>query len=63
MNTVFEYAESVYNIPKLLDAELVNKEPDDLSMITYVSYFRIKVTFFFQVEKNIPKLRKKNPRN
>jgi hypothetical protein len=43
MNTVFDYSHTVYKIPKLLDAELVNKEPDDLSIVTYVSYFRIKV--------------------
>lgn len=40
MNTAFDIAEKNFNIPKLLEAEYVVSDPDELSIMTYVSYFR-----------------------
>ena len=42
MNNAFNAAQTFLNIPSLLEAELVNHDPDDLSIMTYVSYFRAK---------------------
>lgn len=33
-------AKSILNIPALIEAEDVTKQPEELSMMTYISYFR-----------------------
>ena len=42
MTNAFAAAETGLGIPNLLDAVLVNSEPDELSIMTYVSYYRAK---------------------
>ena len=39
----FDAAHNHFQIPKLLDAELVTSEPDELSIMTYVSFYKSKV--------------------
>lgn len=39
-NKAFEMSESKFKIPRLLDAEDVHENPDELSIMTYVSLFR-----------------------
>lgn len=40
LNLAFNKAEELFQFPKVLDAEDVLLEPDDLSMMCYISYFR-----------------------
>lgn len=40
MTKAFDSAEKLFNFPQVLDAEDVIENPDDLSIMTYVSYFR-----------------------
>jgi len=40
LNLAFDKAEELFNFPKVLDAIDVIQNPDDLSTMTYVSYFR-----------------------
>lgn len=42
MKKAFEIAEQKLDIPQLLDADLLVENPDDLSIMTYISYFRNK---------------------
>eukprot|EP01125_Pyxidicula_operculata_P005277 TRINITY_DN189_c0_g1_i1.p1 TRINITY_DN189_c0_g1~~TRINITY_DN189_c0_g1_i1.p1 ORF type:complete len:897 (-),score=291.77 TRINITY_DN189_c0_g1_i1:46-2736(-) len=40
LNLAFDKANELFQFPKMLDAEDVLVEPDDLSMMCYISYFR-----------------------
>jgi filamin len=40
INKAQDLAEKEYNIPKLIDAEDIVECPDELAMMTYISYFR-----------------------
>ena len=42
MAQAFDVAEKNLHIPQLLDPDLVISSPDDLSIMTYISYFRDK---------------------
>jgi filamin len=40
LNTSIDTANKEYDIPKLMDAEDIHECPDELAMMTYISYFR-----------------------
>jgi len=40
LNLAFNFAEQLFNFPKVLDAVDVIENPDELSNMTYISYFR-----------------------
>jgi hypothetical protein len=43
MEMCFKFAEEQLQVPSLLDPHLVETAPDDLSIMTYLTYFRKKV--------------------
>jgi hypothetical protein len=45
MEKCFKIAEDELGIPSLLDPELVETAPDELSVMTYLSYFKKLVKF------------------
>jgi hypothetical protein len=50
LQTAIDVAYNEYDIPKLIDAkDIASDSPDELSNMTYLSYFRDKVTFILFV--------------
>lgn len=45
MERAFDEAEELFSFPQVIDAEDVVENPDDLSIMTYVSYFRAYMVF------------------
>lgn len=45
MAAAFDTACDKFQIPKVLDPEDTVSDPDDLSVMTYVSYYRYNITY------------------